>query len=80
MRLFFLRHTSLKVGDDVFYGQTDLDVSDKFENEVKLIKKKILNFNIDTSTIKVYSSPLKRCIKLTNRLTENTLLTKELRK
>ena len=74
MRLFFLRHTSLKVGDDVFYGQTDLDVSDKFENEVKLIKKKILNFNIDTSTIKVYSSPLKRCIKLTNRLTENYIV------
>jgi len=74
MKLFFLRHTSLKVGVDVFYGQTDLDVSDKFEKEVKLIKKKILDFNIDTSTIKVYSSPLKRCIKLTNRLTENYIV------
>ena len=74
MRLFFLRHTSLKVEIDVFYGQTDLDVSDNFEEEVALIKKKILNFNIDTDSIKVYSSPLKRCIKLTERLTENYVI------
>ena len=71
MKLYFLRHTSLNVEIDVFYGQTDLDVSDRFEEEVKLIQKKIKNFNIDTNSIKVYSSPLKRCIKLTNKLTEN---------
>ena len=74
MKLFFLRHTSLNVGLDVFYGQTDLDVSDRFEEEVKLIKKKIKNFNIDTNSIKVYSSPLKRCIKLTNMLTKNYII------
>ncbi len=74
MKLFFLRHTSLNVEIDVFYGQTDLDVSDRFEEEVKLIKKKIKNFNIDIYSIKVYSSPLKRCIKLTNKLTENYIV------
>ena len=74
MRLFFLRHTSLKVAIDVFYGQTDLDVSDNFDEEVIIIKKKILSFNIDTGSIKVYSSPLKRCIKLTNRLTKNFII------
>ena len=74
MKLFFLRHTSLNVEIDVFYGQTDLDVSDRFEQEVKLIQKKIKNFNIDTNSIKVYSSPLKRCIKLTNKLTENFIV------
>ena len=79
MRLFFLRHTSLKVEIDVFYGQTDLDVSDNFEEEVILIKKKILNFNIDTDSIKVYSSPLKRCIKLTERLTENYVIDKRIK-
>ena len=70
MKLFFLRHTSLNVEIDVFYGQTDLDVSDNFEEEGELIRKKILNFNIDTGSIKVYSSPLKRCVKLTNKLTD----------
>ena len=71
---FFLRHTSLNVEIDVFYGQTDLDVSDSFEEEVKLIQKKIKNFNIDTNSIKVYTSPLRRCIKLTNKLTENYII------
>ena len=74
MKLFFLRHTSLNVEIDVFYGQTDLDVSDRFEQEVKLIQKKIKNFNIDTNSIKVYSSPLIRCIKLTNKLTKNYIV------
>ena len=74
MKLFFLRHTSLNVEIDVFYGQTDLDVSDRFEEEVKLIQNKIKDFNIDTKSIKVYSSPLKRCIKLTNKLTENYII------
>ena len=74
MKLFFLRHTSLNVEIDVFYGQTDLDVSDSFEEEVKLIQKKIKNFNIDMNSIKVYSSPLKRCIKLTNKLTKNYIV------
>ena len=74
MKLFFLRHTSLNVEIDVFYGQTDLDVTDSFEEEVNLIQKKIKNFNIDTNSIKVYSSPLKRCIKLTNKLTENYIV------
>ena len=74
MKLFFLRHTSLNVEIDVFYGQTDLDVSDTFEEEVQLIQKKIQNFNIDPNSIKVYSSPLKRCIKLTNKLTENYIV------
>ena len=74
MKLFFLRHTSLNVEIDVFYGQTDLDVSDTFEEEVKLIQKKIKNFDIDMNSIKVYSSPLKRCIKLTNKLTKNYIV------
>ena len=29
----FLRHTSLNVEADVFYGQTDLDVSTSFEKK-----------------------------------------------
>ena len=40
MKIFFLRHTSLNVEPDLFYGQTDLDVSSSFEEEVKSHKKK----------------------------------------
>ena len=70
MKFFFLRHTTLKVDDDVFYGQTDLNVSDNFEEELLTIKEKLLcnikNFN----TISIYASPLKRCAKLAENLSD----------
>ena len=40
MKIYLLRHTSLDVANDVFYGQTDLNVSNTFLKEVKQIKKK----------------------------------------
>ena len=38
---FFFRHTSLNVSQEIFYGQTDLDVSKNFEAELEKIKDKI---------------------------------------
>tara|TARA_B100000579_G_C22840260_1_gene861042 strand:+ start:259 stop:837 length:579 start_codon:yes stop_codon:yes gene_type:complete len=64
MKIFFLRHTSLNVTPDMFYGQTDLDVSENFELELKTIKEKIKKQKIDLDKIKFFSSPLKRCLKL----------------
>ena len=46
MKIYFLRHTSLDVTPDIFYGQTDLDVSENFESELKIIKKKYLNMKL----------------------------------
>jgi len=71
MKLFFLRHTSLNVEKDTFYGQTDLDVSKSFDSELQLIKKKINVLDIDLNRIKIYSSPLKRCLKLAKSLSED---------
>ena len=71
MKLFFLRHTSLDVESDTFYGQTDLDVSKTFESELILIKKKIDLLGIELDTIKFYSSPLQRCLKLAKSLSQN---------
>ena len=71
MKFFFLRHTSLNIDPDVFYGQTDLDVSSSFENEVKGILKKIKTEEINIKKIKIYSSPLKRCIKLAKKISSD---------
>ena len=71
MKIFFLRHTSLNVETDIFYGQTDLDVSSSFEEEVKLIKKKITHEIKELSRVKIFSSPLKRCVKLAKKISEN---------
>ena len=64
MKIYFLRHTTLNIADEIFYGQSDVDVSKNFLNEVKLIKSKILSEEIDLEKIKIISSPLKRCKKL----------------
>ncbi len=68
MKFYFLRHTSLDVNADTFYGQTDLDVSKTFHEEAKVIIKKLIHEGIDFKKIKVTSSPLKRCIKLTEQI------------
>ena len=70
MKLFLLRHTSLNVDNDVFYGQTDLDVSNSFDEEVKRIIDKLIKYNIDLENIRTFSSPLKRCVKLAKRVKE----------
>ena len=74
MNIFFLRHTSLNVQPDVFYGQTDLDVSNTFEKEVKIIKKKIDELITKDYKVKVYSSPLQRCRRLSQKISDNVIL------
>tara|TARA_B100001057_G_C22856699_1_gene952949 strand:- start:861 stop:1439 length:579 start_codon:yes stop_codon:yes gene_type:complete len=68
LRIYLLRHTSLNIKPDIFYGQSDVDVSENFSIEVKNIKKKILNKKIELKSLKVYSSPLIRCVKLADSI------------
>ncbi len=68
MRIYLLRHTSLSIEPDIFYGQSDIDVSDSFENEVNNIKDKISKLNIYDEKMKIISSPLTRCKKLARAL------------
>ncbi|MEE2694806.1 MAG: histidine phosphatase family protein [Pseudomonadota bacterium] len=70
MKLYFLRHTSLNIGLDIFYGQTDIDVSSTFKSEVRVIKKKLVDEKVNLQEIRIFSSPLKRCIKLAKQLKE----------
>ena len=62
----FLRHTSLDVKPDIFYGQTDLDVS-SLRGRGEGNKKKITEVINEKNKIKIYSSPLKRCFKLAKK-------------
>ena len=68
MKIYFLRHTTLDIEDNIFYGQTDVDVSPNFVNEVSIIKKKFDEKSINLKKILVISSPLKRCVKLATAL------------
>ena len=71
MKIFLLRHTSLDVANDIFYGQTDLDVSNTFLKEVKQIKKNYLLKKSISKKSMFFLVPLKRCIKLTKQITSN---------
>jgi len=62
--LYFIRHTSVNVKEGICYGYSDVEASQTFESEVKILKKK---FSISPQMI-FYSSPLKRCILLAERL------------
>ena len=71
MKIFFLRHTSLDVDKNIFYGQTDLDVSNSFKHELSIIKEKIKDEGINLSNFLVFSSPLIRCLKLAKSLSKD---------
>jgi alpha-ribazole phosphatase len=60
MKLTLIRHTSVAIPPGICYGQSDVEVTDSFESEAKLVKDKLLDKNFDA----VFSSPLQRCTKL----------------
>lgn len=64
MKLTLVRHTSLQVAEGICYGQSDLDVSPQFDNELATLRQKLQHEAIDA----MYSSPLQRCRKLAHAL------------
>ncbi len=70
MKLTLVRHTSLNISSNICYGQSDIDVSIKFDEELRVLREKLLNKEFDA----IYSSPLQRCHKLAQALSiEDTL-------
>jgi alpha-ribazole phosphatase len=63
LKLTLIRHTSLNIDAGLCYGQTDVDVSDGFEQEARVTKAKLPQ-SIDA----VFCSPLQRCVKLAHAL------------
>ncbi len=79
MNIFFLRHTSLNVSKDIFYGQTDIDVSKNFKKELKNIKIKLNKEIGNLDKIKIFSSTLKRCVKLAQGLSKDIFFDEKLK-
>lgn len=63
MEIYLIRHTTPKVEKGICYGQSDLDITETFLEEVEAIKP-----HLPSDEIKVYSSPLQRCKKLADAL------------
>jgi len=65
MQVYIIRHTSVNVAKDLFYGQTDVPLADTFESEAAEVAKKLTGIKPDA----IYASPLTRC----RRLAENVV-------
>jgi len=70
MEILLIRHTTPKIAKGICYGQSDIDVTDSFLEEIKPILKEI---DLDDTETIYYSSPLKRCKKLAQKLSNNVL-------
>lgn len=66
MVLILVRHTTPQVAPGICYGRTDLDVSDTFENEAGKVACALPSF------IRIVTSPLRRCVKLADHLSQQT--------
>lgn len=67
MKLTLVRHTSLNVLPNICYGQSDVDVSLQFDEELRILREKLLHKEFDA----IYSSPLQRCYKLAHALSSD---------
>ena len=70
MEIILIRHTTPKIAKGICYGQSDIDVTNTFLEEIKPILKEV--YINDNETI-YYSSPLKRCEKLAKKLSNNII-------
>lgn len=70
MEIIFVRHTTPDIKKGVCYGQSDLNVTDTFLEEIKPILKEV---PINCANTTYYSSPLLRCKKLAEKLADTII-------
>jgi len=69
MEIYLIRHTKPKIEDGICYGQSDIDLSPSFENDFQNLMQKIpSSFDI------IFSSPLKRCRALAEKLNAKKII------
>lgn len=68
MELYIIRHSPVELEKGICYGQSDIDVNELFDEYVKLYQQKLpKEFDL------TYSSPLKRCKKLAEKLSRGEI-------
>ena len=64
MKLYAIRHTRVDVKTGICYGKTDVGLAAGYLEHFKLVRKRLP----DDLSLKIYSSPLSRCLKLARYL------------
>jgi alpha-ribazole phosphatase len=65
MEIYLIRHTSPEIGEGICYGQSDIPLATTFEAECRTLRK-----FLPERFQAVYSSPISRCMRLAEKLTE----------
>ncbi|HTI08972.1 MAG TPA: alpha-ribazole phosphatase family protein [Puia sp.] len=61
--IYLIRHTTPAVAKGICYGQTDLDITESFNEEAAIIRQ-----HLPEGIVAVHSSPLQRCHRLASHL------------
>lgn len=76
MEIILVRHTTPNIEKDICYGQADIGLTDSFLEEIKPILQEVpVN---DKNTV-YYSSPLKRCALLAEKLSDTVIFDNRLK-
>ena len=75
MEIYLIRHTTPNIEKGICFGQSDLDLDENYASEFKTIQSKIPI----TGSIKVFSSPLKRCSLLAKQFSNEVHYDKRLK-
>ena len=67
MKIILIRHTTPKIAKGICYGQSDIDVTATFLEEIKPILQQV---SINDKETAYFSSPLLRCKKLAKKLSD----------
>ena len=70
MEIYLLRHTKVALSSDYCYGISDVELAESQVQDFADVKQKLKNIDFSKS----YTSPLKRCMQLSDVLFENALV------
>lgn len=73
MEIYLVRHTTPDIEPGICYGISDIGLIDSFEEESRKTIDSLAN-----TDIKVYSSPLSRCLKLACKISQEAIIDKRL--
>jgi len=67
MEIYLVRHTKVDLSKEYCYGISDVDLADSHDADIKRVCEKLKNIEFTSS----YTSPLSRCVKLSEKLVKN---------
>lgn len=69
MKIYLVRHTQVAISKEYCYGNSDVDLAESQSEDIQVVKDKLKGIKFNKS----YTSPLKRCKSLSDKLASNVI-------